>query len=514
MLEIPDRIRKKIKGYSKPQKVFRTNSEHILCWKTTRLEDKNQAVIKLFDWEVTEQIKAEYKAIVAIKKITHKNLVRVYDIKEDEELGLYYVMEYWGEDLRESFKYLPRQEQTIDIIKQVLEGLSELHKKVGPHRDIKPENIFIKDGQVKIGDYGLVKSKRFVTELTTVAGTHGYMAPEVLAGKPYDERCDIYSTGIVLLELLTGQRDNTNLTNRDKLTRIILKAVDKNPGKRYQTAEEFIGVLSHHKDAKDTEIIPAINKRKRKHKRNEPIVLGLARGGEDLPVKEQPEDILVKTLLSRFEELQTGSETNKILEVGNELLSRFASMQGLKYQEVYIRNITLVLAKINYEIGNFKKAEQLYQKCYALDVKLFGEYTGPSIFDLCWLGNSYLKQKRWELAIQNYLLAQQSVEKHDDSKEEKNSLAIILNNLATTYYLWGKKDIAQRLYQKTQEQLRENQPDDTIAVILYNLALTYSAMGNESAAEPLYKQALEIAAKTMKPDDERLAIIRGAASKG
>jgi serine/threonine protein kinase len=142
------------------------------------------------------------------------------------------------------------------IVKQVLSGLKELHKYKLIHRDINPNNIYIKDTDsgaiAKIGDYGLVKSQRWHTSLST-GGTFPYMAPEMLEeGKERDYRCDIYSVGAVLYELLTWQRPPIGAVSEkppeglplsDNLWQIIRVALSHLPEKRYQSVDEFLKAL-------------------------------------------------------------------------------------------------------------------------------------------------------------------------------------------------------------------------------------------------------------------------------
>jgi serine/threonine protein kinase len=531
MLEIPTKIWKKIKGYTKPQKVFRTNSEHILCWKTTRLEDKKQVVIKLFDWEVTEQIKSESKAITAITKINHKNLVRVYDIKEDEELGLYYVMECWGEDLRDAFKYLPRQEQTIDIVLQVLEGLAELHKKIGAHRDIKFENIFIKDGIVKIGDYGLVKSKRFVTELTTIAGTHGYMAPEVLSGKPYDERCDIYSVGIVLLELLTGERDAderrlTQIEIPDNLIKIILKAMATEVKNRFASAEKFIKSLESYKSKElsskmslrgvpegrrsnltHREKIATLPMVARNDKIREPINQSL--NFQRRVTKLEKPGILIRYLQKQFEQLRNSGNIVEAINIGM-LLSQMVRDTCDK-DNPYVAMMWVQLGNLFKDEGVYKKSLELYIGARAIDIRNYGENSPENIIDLFHLAELCIKQNDYLQARSYYQNAQTIVSNLWAKSTEGNlPMAILWNQIGITCYLLKEYERAITCYKNA---LQINQQNEGFAINLYNLALTYEAQGNKSMAEPLYKQSLEIAKKTIPTDDERRRIIESMVIK-
>ena len=160
--------------------------------------------------------------------------------------GLYYiVMEYVdGVNLRDVLtdgKMEP--EQALAIVPPVCEALEYAHGKGVVHRDIKPENLLLdRDGRVKIADFGIAS---LVGSTTEISGTPSYMAPEQLDGH-VDRRADIYALGVVLYEMLTGQRPDKEIVAPSrtievdvKIDEIVLRALEKEPGRRYQTAAEF-----------------------------------------------------------------------------------------------------------------------------------------------------------------------------------------------------------------------------------------------------------------------------------
>jgi serine/threonine protein kinase/Tol biopolymer transport system component len=144
----------------------------------------------------------------AASALSHPNVCAIHDI-QDHENQMFIVMDFVdGQTLREkqgsiSFK------QAIDIGIQVADGLAAAHEKGIVHRDIKPENIMIrKDGIAQVMDFGLAKLRGNVTRLTkegSTVGTAGYMSPEQVQGQDTDHRSDIFSFGVLLYELLTGQ---------------------------------------------------------------------------------------------------------------------------------------------------------------------------------------------------------------------------------------------------------------------------------------------------------------------
>ena len=158
--------------------------------------------------DLVERLKTELRLA---RKITHKNVCRVYDISRLGEMAAI-SMEYMdGESLRALLDRRQRLAlpEAFGIVRQVLAGLSEAHAQGVVHRDLKPENIFINaDGAVKVMDFGLARATdgSGVTTDGAILGTPAYMSPEQVAGKAADARSDIYSLGMVIYELVCGKR--------------------------------------------------------------------------------------------------------------------------------------------------------------------------------------------------------------------------------------------------------------------------------------------------------------------
>jgi serine/threonine-protein kinase len=143
-------------------------------------------------------------------KLVHPNVVQVYDVGEDER-GPFIVMEYVeGDTLADELRRrgrLPARE-VVSVAIQLCSALEAAHSERLVHRDIKPQNVLRRpDGQVKLADFGIARSLAGTrhTELGTVLGTAAYLAPEQARGEPVTAAADIYSLGVVLYELLTGQ---------------------------------------------------------------------------------------------------------------------------------------------------------------------------------------------------------------------------------------------------------------------------------------------------------------------
>jgi serine/threonine protein kinase len=189
----------------------------------------------------------------ALAALNHPSIVTIYDFGQAG--GFYFLlMEFVdGVNLRQAMKagrFTP--EQALAVVPPVCEALQYAHEHGIVHRDIKPENLLLdKEGRVKIADFGIATmlhadgSNVGLTE-SQPAGTPQYMAPEQKEHRTTDHRADIYSLGVVLYELLTGElpADKFQPPSRKvqidvRLDEIVLRALEMKPELRYQTAGEF-----------------------------------------------------------------------------------------------------------------------------------------------------------------------------------------------------------------------------------------------------------------------------------
>jgi serine/threonine protein kinase len=141
------------------------------------------------------------------RKITHKNVCRLYEFNRVGDLA-YITMEFVeGESLRSFLKRRDRPDlrTSLKLARQIAEGLQEAHHQAVVHRDLKPENVVVlADGGVKVMDFGIARSLETDTLTVTLIGTPAYMAPEQAKGQRTDHRADIYSFGLMLYEMVTG----------------------------------------------------------------------------------------------------------------------------------------------------------------------------------------------------------------------------------------------------------------------------------------------------------------------
>jgi predicted Ser/Thr protein kinase len=190
----------------------------------------------------------------ALGQLSHPNIVTVHDFGQAGDI-YYFIMEYVdGINLRQVLQGESLQpHQALSIVPAICDALQYAHDKGVVHRDIKPENILLDtEGNVKIADFGLAKLLNedsvgaTLTQAHQVMGTMHYMAPEQIE-RPLqvDHRADIYSLGVVIYELLTGELPlgrfappSKKVTLDIRLDEIVLQTLEKEPGLRYQKASD------------------------------------------------------------------------------------------------------------------------------------------------------------------------------------------------------------------------------------------------------------------------------------
>ncbi len=202
-------------------------------------------------------------------RLQHPGIVGVHEYGHEGDMA-FIVMEYVeGQELRRMLANGPRFEliDVFEIMKQLLAALDYSHKQGVVHRDIKPANLMIQPGpKVKIMDFGIARlDSSSLTQVGTVIGTPTHMAPEQLIGLPADGRSDLWSAGVILYELLTGnspflaatpatvmhnvlqlEPEKPTLANAalpPGFDNIIARALAKKPEQRFQTAREFSATL-------------------------------------------------------------------------------------------------------------------------------------------------------------------------------------------------------------------------------------------------------------------------------
>jgi len=215
------------------------------------------------DSDILSRFKQE---LILARKVTHKNVIRIFDLGRDRGLR-FITMEYIeGQDLRSLVKSQgrPTPEASVEIIQQVCLALEAAHAEGVVHRDLKPQNIMIdKQGRVYVMDFGIARSvgSEGLTMTGALVGTPEYMSPEQVKGEDVDGRSDLFSLGIIFYELLTGKMPYRGETVQRAmfkrtverplpasaeessvppfLSEVTSKCLEIQPEKRYQSAREL-----------------------------------------------------------------------------------------------------------------------------------------------------------------------------------------------------------------------------------------------------------------------------------
>jgi serine/threonine protein kinase len=242
-------------------------------YKALDREVEEKVALKLIKPEIAAEektIKRFRNELRFARKISHKNVCRMFDLNKEGDTH-YITMEYVpGEDLKSSLRRMGPLSvgKAVIIAKQVCEGLEEAHRLGVVHRDLKPQNIMIdREGNARIMDFGIARSleAKGITEEGLIIGTPEYMSPEQVEGKKVDQRSDVYSMGVILYEMVTGRvpfEGKTPLSVASKhmtqvpveprelnaqipedLSRVIMKCMEKEKEGRYQGTVELLSDL-------------------------------------------------------------------------------------------------------------------------------------------------------------------------------------------------------------------------------------------------------------------------------
>ncbi|MGD9344754.1 MAG: protein kinase [Candidatus Aminicenantes bacterium] len=542
-------------------------------YKVLDKEIKAKIALKLIKPEIAadkktiERFRNELKTA---RDISHKNICRMYDLNKED--GSYYItMEYVsGEDLK---SFIRRSKQlaigtAISIANQVCEGLSEAHRLGVVHRDLKPSNIMIdKDGNARIMDFGIARSlkEKGITGAGVMIGTPEYMSPEQVEGKDIDQQTDIYSLGVILYEMVTGRvpfEGDTALTVAVKhkteepkdprefntqisedLSRVILRCLEKETNKRYQSAGEVRSELENiEKGIPTTERI--IPERKPLTSREITvqfhvkkllipalaviaIVIAAVIIWQLIPQKEAviPPKIENSLAIISFEN-QTGDTAYDYLQkaipnllitnleqTGNlyvatwERLDDILKQMGKNDVEVIDRDLGFQLCRREgietIVLGSFIKAGNMF----ATDVKVLDVENKKLLKSASSRGegiDSIIKTQIDELSREIY-------QGLGELKQDIDAAHMRIENVTTTsmeaynYFLRGRADYEKFYYEDARQFLEKSiELDPSFASAYLYLAWTYGTLGFREARNNAYEKAKAFSEKT--PEKERLFI--------
>jgi len=310
--------------------------------------------------DVKERFMREAQAAAALD---HPNICTVYEFDEAEETTFISMAYIEGQSLRKKIQSGPLElDEALKIAMQVAEGLQEAHKKGVVHRDIKSANIMLDErGQAKIMDFGLARmtGTTLLTQEGTAMGTIAYMSPEQARGEEVDHRSDIWSLGVVLYEMFSGQLpfkgDHEQavvysiLKEKPKpftdikadvpvsIEQVVSKALEKNPDERYQSLDEMLDDLKSISAGIVPEEIKVRLRKEKLRKRKRAILYGGAAGLIILMVvlgltlfKGPPETIESIAVLP-LENLTGNADLQYFVDgVTDELIGQLAQISGLR----------------------------------------------------------------------------------------------------------------------------------------------------------------------------------------
>ena len=220
----------------------------------------------------SDALKRFKQELVLASKISHKNILRIHDMGDVGGLRFISMAFVEGQDLQHIIRDNPKMpmERILKFAQQIAEALAAAHAEGVVHRDLKPQNLLVdKNDQIFVCDFGLAKSFEEgaigMTRTGAFLGTPRYMSPEQVEGKPADGRADLYSYGLILYEMVTGDVPFTGestlkvmyqrIQEKPKspklikpdlpnwLVRIIMRCLERNPDDRYQNAYEILADL-------------------------------------------------------------------------------------------------------------------------------------------------------------------------------------------------------------------------------------------------------------------------------
>jgi serine/threonine protein kinase/tetratricopeptide (TPR) repeat protein len=538
-------------------------------YKVLDKETKERIALKLIKPEIASDRKTieRFKnELTTARKIRHKNVCGMYYLGE-EKGSPYITMEYVsGEDLKSSmrrFGNLPIG-KAISITKQICEGLEEAHSLGVVHRDLKPNNIMIdQNGNARIMDFGIARTvkEKGITGSGVLIGTPEYMSPEQVDGKEVDERSDIYSLGVILYEMVTGQapfEGDTPLSVAhkhmyeppadpkkhspqipDDLSRLVLKCMEKDKANRYQSAGELQeGLENVGKGLRTTERTAAEKKsltskeitvkfNLKKIVKPGIVVVALIAAAillwRFLPQKKAPGAPVIENSIAvisftnqtgdpAFDYLQAVIPNLLITNLENTGLFHVATWERMKdiLKQMGIKQTQVIDSELGFDlcrregykaiaIGTFSKAGDVF----TTDVKIYDVETKQTLKSANTKGTgagSILDSQINKLSREIAFGLGAGIEKIDAAS--LNIKDVTTNSLeAYKYFLKGREACNSHNWDVAKENLKKAlESDPTFAMAHVLLAWAYSSNDEEKAANETIEKAMAFSDKTSKKD--------------
>ena len=363
-------VGKRLDGRYELQEVIGVGGMAVVYKAYDNIDDRTVAVKILKDeFLASEEFRRRFKnESKAIAVLSHPNIVKVYDVSYGDKLQ-YIVMEYVeGITLKE---YIEQQgviswKETVHFTTQILRALQHAHDKGIVHRDIKPQNIMLlENGTIKVTDFGIARFSRSETRTMTdtAIGSVHYISPEQARGDITDDKSDIYSVGVVMYEMLTGQlpfqSDNSvsvaimqlqtdpvkpreiNSSIPEGLEQITMRAMQKNPKDRYQSAAEMILDLEEFKRN------PAIKFDYSYFVDNEPTKFVDKTAPVTVPMANSSDTRVIDNPQTATEETNKTTEKNKMIPILSGIVIGFVAVLAIvliclySFTDVFNRKLTV-----------------------------------------------------------------------------------------------------------------------------------------------------------------------------